>query len=92
MKHLLRKYSERAGMNLLNLVEAKRIVTHARPGQSRHNPNVEGLSSAFDIGFVKNGKLDWSVDNFKLAYECISSRKDIEWGGLWRGFKDHPHF
>ena len=65
------------------------IVTHAKPGQSKHNTLP---SKAVDIAFkTKEGKLDWDTTLFD-KFAVIMKAKGISWGGDFRSFKDKPHF
>lgn len=67
-----------------------KIVTQAKPGQSKHN---KVPSEAFDIAFVKADKsIDWDGSLFKKFAEIIKVKyPQVEWGGSWK-FKDAPHF
>jgi peptidoglycan L-alanyl-D-glutamate endopeptidase CwlK len=74
------------------ILKNKKPVTNARGGQSNHNFRI-----ALDFGVFKNGKyLD--NDNPKLASSvhkavaALSNQFKIEWGGIWKLFKDEPHF
>lgn len=65
------------------------VVTHAKPGSSKHN---HGL--AFDVAPLdKNGKPHWPED--EALWEKIGRIGEslgLKWGGRWAGFKDRPHF
>lgn len=87
----INKRRELYGMNLISLREAKLIVTNAKPGESKHNPNKDGLSEALDIGFVTDGVLNWNPTLFKQFAVLAKRFENIEWGGEWK-FKDLPHF
>lgn len=68
------------------------IVTHALPGQSKHNKYP---AEAFDIKFVNpDGSVDWDEDLFDDFWDCICTADcGVYWGGLWSGKKiDRPHF
>lgn len=65
-------------------------ITNARPGESPHNylPSL-----AFDIAFVRNRKVDYTLKYFKAFADIIKGiNPDIVWGGDWVRFKDAPHF
>lgn len=90
---------KKAGLIAISQTEAKKIVTNAEPGQSKHNPDKTGMSRAFDIGFLnlssgKNTSLNWNEKLFeefaKILLDKYSDK--IEWGGNWKKFKDFPHF
>jgi len=66
------------------------IVTHAKAGQSNHQPDSTGLGRAFDFAFKAhepwNEKHPWE----KVGIEA--ERIGLEWGGRWPGKKrDLPH-
>lgn len=65
-----------------------KIVTNAKPGQSKHNSFP---SKAFDIAFLTNGKLDWSPANFKKFADIVKPL-GITWGGDFKSLKDAPHY
>lgn len=62
-------------------------VTNAKAGQSPHNYMP---SFAFDVGFQKAGKLDWTEKLFRDFAKLIADPR-VEWGGGWK-FLDLPHF
>jgi peptidoglycan L-alanyl-D-glutamate endopeptidase CwlK len=78
------------------------IVTNAKAGQSIHNYGL-----AFDICLLVdkdgNGVFDevsWNM-NLDLDFDKIFDWQEVvrvakkygwEWGGVWRKFKDYPHF
>jgi peptidoglycan L-alanyl-D-glutamate endopeptidase CwlK len=65
-------------------------ITNARPGESPHNYLP---SFAFDIAFVRNRKVDYTMKYFKAFADIIKGiNPDIVWGGDWVRFKDAPHF
>ena len=75
------------------------IVTHARPGQSRHNDEHNGrpASNACDYYPVFNGKLCGDQTDADLhlwgRMGKIARACGLEWGGDWPGnSKDRPHF
>jgi len=94
----INKLRKSAGLGTINAIEAKKKVTNAKEGQSKHNPDRSGLSRAFDIAFIKmssgkNNSLDWNTKNFSEFYKLLSVKfPSVEWGGNWKSFKDYPHF
>jgi hypothetical protein len=70
-----------------------KIITRARPGQSKHESKP---SKAFDIAFIKAGTrrdLDWTPSLFANAFRIISERfPTVKWGGHFRNLPDSPHF
>lgn len=95
----INRLRRKAGLTPIKPSEAKKIVTNAAPGQSKHNADKTGLSRAFDIGFLnvssgKNVSLNWD-ENLFLEFNNILSKNfsaKIDWGGNWKKFKDFPHF
>lgn len=66
-----------------------KIVTNAKPGQSKHNKKP---SDAFDIAFITVAKtLSWDNKHFKRFADLIKT-KGIKWGGDWKSIKDAPHY
>lgn len=65
------------------------IVTHARPGTSKHNYGL-----AVDVAFLNNKQQPhWSGSND--LWERIGNLGEsvgLKWGGRWSGFQDKPHF
>jgi len=91
-----RSYSKQAALYAQGRTMPGKIVTNAKPGYSNHN-----FGTALDFGCFdkKTGKyLD--SENTKLVskiYRAIYNEAErqnlrITWGGLWRTFKDTPHF
>lgn len=65
-----------------------KIVTNAKPGQSKHN---KGL--AVDLYFIVNGKADWGVGKYlQLSKICVKNKLAISWSGNWKTFKEYCHF
>lgn len=60
-------------------------VTNARGGQSMHNYGL-----AVDFAFVINGKVSWD-DKYYPKIGKWAMNAGLEWGGMWRKFKDMPH-
>ena len=72
------------------------IVTYKRGGQSIHNTDP---SRAVDLApWVQGRGIVW--DDVGLYHELAGVIRycgflrgiEIEWGGLWRTFRDRPHF
>lgn len=71
-----------------------RILTNARAGESKHNPDkVEAKSKAFDFVIMKHGKCDWNdLEGYRKLGE-IGERLGLKWAGRWRGkLKELVHF
>jgi len=68
-----------------------KIVTNARPGQSKHNPDSTGKSRALDVAFLlESGDATWEGPWERLG--IIASLVGLKWGGNFVSFKDYPHF
>lgn len=81
------------------LERQKELVTKgaSKTMKSRHLPNVDGYSEAFDIAVYVNGKLTWEEGYYRKVAQAmfkaaIKKGIQIEWGGMWRTFFDGPHF
>ena len=71
-----------------------RIVTNARPGQSLHNPQRDGLAWAFDaVPIGADGAALWADDAAPLAMGEAGEAVGLEWAGRWRGkLRERVHF
>jgi hypothetical protein len=84
---------QRSIAGLKPIVEAEnRIVTQADAGSSWHN---YGLA----VDLVEDGDptmagIQWSwKNNFNyLKLGALGKEVGLSWGGLWKSFKDYPHF
>ena len=67
----------------------KYVVTKARGGESYHN-----FGLAVDIVVLDAlRKADWDVSHPGWAAAGRTGQSvGLEWGGMWKGFKDIPHF
>jgi len=86
-----------AGLPPITSAENKRRITWTL--KSRHLPQADGKSRAFDICITKEGKAQWSdkadvnsnqVPDYKEAGH-IGEMVGLLWGGSWRT-PDFPHF
>lgn len=68
-----------------------KIVTNAKPGQSKHN-----VGMAYDVVPLRGGKPVWGTtgDDLKLWQRVGEIGKSIglKWAGDWTTFKEFPHF
>jgi peptidoglycan LD-endopeptidase CwlK len=65
-------------------------VTNAKGGQSYHNFGL-AMDFALDKNTARAGlQPDWRPEAYIILGE-EAAKLDIEWGGLWRAFKDYPH-
>ena len=87
-----RTFAEQAALYAKGRTTAGPKVTNAPPGTSWHNYGI-----AIDMGCFRDGKyLDDtepnSADKVHRAVGAIAAEHNIRWGGLWKTFKDIPHF
>jgi len=91
-----RSYSKQKALYAQGRTTPGRIITNAKPGYSNHN-----FGTALDFGCfdkksgeyldAKDGKLVAKI--YRAIYnEAERQNLKITWGGLWRSFKDTPHF
>jgi hypothetical protein len=93
-----------AGLPVIGVEEAGRRVTKLLPGSSKHGrTDTQGkpAAQAFDVAFVRDGKLVWDEGNFGRAARVLRGQfPDVTWGGDWNKnwktddekFIDMPHF
>lgn len=89
----LRPNAEQAALYRQGRDAPGRIVTNARPGQSKHNPDKNGQAWAFDAVPLENGRPLWSsVGKLELMGKCGES-VGLQWAGRWRGaLRESAHF
>lgn len=69
------------------------IVTAARPGQSKHNPDADGWAWAFDAVPLAHGKPLWDDDAALLQMGVCGEQCGLTWAGRWRGkLRERVHF
>jgi peptidoglycan L-alanyl-D-glutamate endopeptidase CwlK len=84
-----RSIEEQAKLYAMGRTVAGKIVTNAKPGQSKHNLMP---SKAFDVAFKnENGTVNWSSDLF-AKFALIIETYGVNWGGHFKSFKDFPHY
>lgn len=92
------KLRQIAGMTMLLPSENKYTVTSTM--NSKHFPDANGKSRAFDLVILKNGKtavwdIKWDGDKDGIAdyLEAANIAREIglEAGAFWKTFKDYPH-
>ena len=86
-----RTNEEQAELYAQGRTKPGKIVTHAEPGESKHNRKP---SDAIDVAFKdKTGKINWSPELFKrFATKMKGKYPKVKWGGDFKSFKDLPHF
>jgi peptidoglycan L-alanyl-D-glutamate endopeptidase CwlK len=93
-----RSHAEQAALYAQGRTAPGRIVTNAKPGQSKHN-NLEGSTPAalaFDVVPLKDGKPVWGTSGVDgqvwQRVGAIGKAQGLDWAGDWRTFKEYPHF
>lgn len=93
-----RSAKEQAKLYAQGRTTAGKIVTRAKPGQSSHNPILNGkpASLAVDIVPMRNGKPVWSTakedGKLWLRVGALGEKAGLEWAGRWKSFPEYPHF
>lgn len=85
----------------LRTVEDQQKLFNAVPPLSKcdgiTNPSYHQTGRAFDIFAYVDGKASWDELHLTTCAAAIMQAANtlgvpLEWGGLWTGFKDTPHF
>ncbi|RYF78448.1 MAG: hypothetical protein EOO39_01405 [Cytophagaceae bacterium] len=85
-----RSNEEQAALYAKGRTAPGKRVTNAKPGSSNHNKYP---SHAFDVGFLKGKKMDWTETPFRaFAKLLLEHHPDITWGGRFKSLVDLPHF
>ena len=84
------------GVNPTKARPLGKIVTKAKPGQSKHNftlSNGAAASKAFDCVPLSGGKPQWSDVKTYALMGRIANEIGFDWSGDWKGdFKETAHF
>lgn len=94
----LRSNDEQAKLYAKGRTEPGKIVTNARPGESAHNPDLSGKSSAFDCCPLLHGKPVWGSSTKEDAalwskMGSIGESVGLVWSGRWQGkLREMAHF
>lgn len=90
-----RSRAEQAALYAQGRTAPGKIVTNARPGESRHNDvDVAGkpAARAFDGVPMRNGKPMWAKgDPLWKTYGALGKKAGLEWAGEWDSFPEYPH-
>lgn len=81
----LRTFKEQDDLYAQGRTKPGAKVTNAKGGQSYHNYGL-----AVDLVEMKGTTPNWSFDYRKLL--PYAQKYKLEWGGLWTGIVDKPHF
>jgi peptidoglycan L-alanyl-D-glutamate endopeptidase CwlK len=94
----LRSNAEQAALYATGRTTPGAIVTNAKPGQSAHNPQADGLAVGYDCCPMRDGKPVWSCadpENAKL-WELVGlcgESVGLKWSGRWTGhLREMAHF
>lgn len=69
------------------------VVTNAKAGQSRHNPDINGKAWAFDAAPLIHGVIQWNDVKAFVRMGEIAESVGLEWSGRWTGkFREIGHF
>lgn len=71
-----------------------KVVTNAKPGQSKHNHTENGTpaSLAYDCVPVVNGKAQWNNSKLISRVGELGEKAGLVWAGRWKTFKEYVHF
>lgn len=75
------------GLYPLSENEASKIITYAKPGQSKHNTR-----QAFDCVPIIGGKPQWNNIDLYKKLGLVGKQVGLSWAGEWKKFKEYPHF
>ena len=72
-----------------------KIVTYAKPGESKHNisKGVVPMALAYDCVPIRAGKAIWDSDD--PEWQIVGregERLGLSWAGRWVNFREFPHF
>lgn len=89
----LRTWEEQNALYAQGRTAPGKIITNAKGGQSWHNFGL-AVDMAED-GSPNNAGIQWSwarnTDYLKMGSHASDYGVGLEWGGLWKAFKDYPH-
>lgn len=89
----LRSMAEQADVYASGRTRPGPILTAARPGESRHNPDADGLAWAFDAIPMIGGKPQWNNDAALMLMGQAGESVGLKWAGRWRGrLRERVHF
>lgn len=89
----LRSCAEQATLYAMGRTTPGKIITCARAGESRHNPDAEGKAWAFDAVPLMAGKPLWNDTGALLVMGKAGERAGLVWAGRWSGkLRESVHF
>lgn len=88
-----RPASEQAALYAIGRTVPGQKVTNAKPGDSLHNPDLNGKSWAFDAVPMLHGKAMFHDDALIDRMGRIGESVGLEWAGRWTGrMRERVHF
>lgn len=94
----LRSNAEQRDLYAIGRTLPGKIVTNARPGESKHNPDPNGKALAYDCAPLRLGKPVWSSSSkedasvWAIVGKC-GEEAGLVWSGRWSGkLKELAHF
>jgi peptidoglycan L-alanyl-D-glutamate endopeptidase CwlK len=94
----LRSNEEQDKLYAIGRTVSGKIVTNARAGQSKHNPDALGKAHGYDCVPLRQGKPVWSSSNKEDAALLAKIGKlgedaGLVWSGRWMGkLREMAHF
>lgn len=89
----LRTNEEQAALYAVGRTKPGAVLTNAKPGESLHNPDKNGVAWAFDAVPVIAGKPQWSDDARLLQMGICGEAVGLQWAGRWAGkLREKVHF
>jgi peptidoglycan LD-endopeptidase CwlK len=89
----LRSNEEQAKLYASGRTSPGRVLTNARPGESKHNPGELGKAWAFDAVPIVAGKPAWDDEHLLNKMGALGERAGLKWAGRWRGkLREKVHF
>ena len=77
--------------------QAKLYTAGKSKCDGRDNKSYHQTGKAVDVFGYVDGKASWDTLHLTTIATCLLQASsqlghELQWGGLWRGFKDLPHF
>lgn len=89
----MRTNAEQAELYAIGRSKPGKVVTAAKPGQSKHNPDIDGKAWAFDAVPMLGGKPQWDNSALLLKVGQLGEARGLMWAGRWGGaLRERVHF
>ena len=77
--------------------QAKLYTAGKSKCDGRNNKSYHQTGKAVDVFGYVDGKASWDTLHLTTIATCLLQASsqlghELQWGGLWKGFKDLPHF